>query len=46
MIAALQSGEVFLYINDAVIVLPGLTGFFYDRHRATAKVRITPTPPK
>jgi uncharacterized protein (DUF2235 family) len=46
VITPLQSGEVFLYVNDAVIALPGLTGFFYGFNHGTAKVRIAPAPPK
>ncbi|MDF2114865.1 DUF2235 domain-containing protein [Roseiarcaceae bacterium H3SJ34-1] len=37
-----QSGEVFFYVNDAVIALPWVTRFFYWNNAGTAKVRITP----
>jgi hypothetical protein len=35
-------GEVFSFVNDAVIAVPGLVDFFYRSNRGTARVRIRP----
>jgi uncharacterized protein (DUF2235 family) len=35
-----RSGEIFLYVNDAVIGLPWLYGRFYKDHKGTAKVTV------
>lgn len=37
-------GELFLYVNDAVLALPGLTGWFYANNRGTARVTVTRLP--
>ena len=41
---AKDSGEVFLFVNDAVIGLPGLTNVFYANNAGEAKVTIQPAP--
>jgi hypothetical protein len=38
---ATRDGELFLFVNDAVIGVPGLTGAFYDNNIGTADVTIT-----
>ena len=35
-----SSGEVFLYVNDTVISLPWIYGFFYRNNHGTAEVRL------
>lgn len=35
---ARRSGEVFLYVNDVVVGLPGLSGTFYENNKGKAKV--------
>jgi uncharacterized protein (DUF2235 family) len=35
-----SNGEVFLFVNDAVIGIPGLTGLFYGNNNGTATVTI------
>ncbi len=35
-----RSGEIFLYVNEAVIGLPWLYPHFYKHHRGTAKVTV------
>ncbi|MDQ8732182.1 DUF2235 domain-containing protein [Bradyrhizobium sp. LHD-71] len=37
---ARRSGEVFLYVNDAVIAVPGLISAFYKKNAGTARVTI------
>jgi uncharacterized protein (DUF2235 family) len=39
-----RSGEVFLYVNDAVIPLPKISDYFYRSNEGTAKIRITRLP--
>jgi hypothetical protein len=46
-ITADATGELFLYVNDAVLTLPGLTNVFFRNNSGTAKVtvkRILATP--
>jgi hypothetical protein len=40
-VAANASGELFIYVNDAVLALPGLGDLFYRNNRGTAKVSVT-----
>jgi hypothetical protein len=35
------TGELFIYVNDAVLVLPGLKDVFYQNNSGTAKVTVT-----
>jgi hypothetical protein len=35
-----RDGELFLYVNDSVIALPGLFGHFYDNNHGTAHIRV------
>ena len=35
-----RDGELFLYVNDAVVGLPGLFGVFYDNNKGTAHIRV------
>lgn len=37
-----RDGEVFLYVNDAVVGLPWLADLFYGNNRGTADIRIEP----
>jgi hypothetical protein len=39
-IVARSSGKLFIYVNDAVLMLPGLSGLFYDNNTGTAKVNV------
>jgi uncharacterized protein (DUF2235 family) len=41
---ARSSGEVFLFVNDSVLVLPRLSQFFYDNNMGTAEVKIDLVP--
>jgi uncharacterized protein (DUF2235 family) len=53
-ITANATGELFLYVNDAVLTLPGLTDLFYNNNSGRAKVTVTrimadeiiPSPPR
>ena len=36
-----RTGELFLYVNDAVLTLPGLTDMFYKNNSGKAKVTVT-----
>ncbi len=38
-----HSGELFIYVNDAVIAWPGLTRLFYNNNTGTADVSVTRT---
>jgi hypothetical protein len=40
-ITANATGEFFLYVNDAVLTLPGLTNVFFRNNSGTAKVTVT-----
>jgi hypothetical protein len=40
-ITADATGELFLYVNDAVLTWPGRTKMFYSNNRGTAKVTVT-----
>ncbi len=40
-IRARRNGELFLYVNDGVIGLPGLWDYFYANNRGTALVEVT-----
>ena len=35
-----RDGELFLYVNDAVIAFPGLFRLFYDNNHGTAHIRV------
>ena len=35
-----RSGELFLYVNEAVVPLPGITDLFYRNNRGSAQVII------
>lgn len=37
-----QSGELFVYVNDAALMLPFLTGFFTANNRGTATIKVEP----
>jgi len=41
-----KDGELFLFVNDAVVGIPGLADYFYrpGNNRGTAEVAITPAP--
>jgi uncharacterized protein (DUF2235 family) len=39
-IKAQYDGELFLYVNDAIIGIPGLRAIFYDNNSGTASVRV------
>lgn len=39
-IKARTTGELFLYVNDAVLMLPGLTDFFVSNNTGTATVSV------
>jgi hypothetical protein len=41
VITATRDGELFLFVNDAVLAVPGLYGYFYDNNTGTAEVTIT-----
>ena len=40
VVRATRDGELFLFVNDAVIGIPGLFGVFYHNNSGTAKVKI------
>jgi hypothetical protein len=40
-ITAQDTGELFFYVNDAVLPLLGLSELFYSNNRGTANVRVT-----
>ena len=40
-ITANATGELFLYVNDAVLTVPGLTDVFYRNNSGSAKVTVT-----
>jgi len=40
-ITAQDTGELFFYVNDAVLPLLGISELFYGNNRGTAKVRVT-----
>ncbi len=42
-ITATRDGELFLFVNDAVLAIPGHYGYFYRNNTGTAKVTITRT---
>ena len=39
-----SSGEVFLFVNDSVLLLPRFSKFFYDNNKGTAEVKIDLVP--
>jgi len=39
-IRARTTGELFLYVNDAVLMLPGLTDLFYSNNSGTGTIRV------
>ena len=39
-VTAKTSGELFIYVNDAVVSWPGKTGYFYQNNRGTAIVSV------
>jgi uncharacterized protein (DUF2235 family) len=42
-ITATRDGELFLFVNDAVIAIPGLYDYFYRNNKGSAKVTIKRT---
>lgn len=40
-IKATKNGQLFLFVNDAVLAIPGYYGFFYGDNQGTAEVTIT-----
>jgi hypothetical protein len=42
-ITADATGELFLYVNDAILTVPGLTDVFYRNNSGSAKVTVTRT---
>jgi hypothetical protein len=38
---ATRDGELFIFVNDAVLGVPGLEGVFYSNNVGTADVTIT-----
>ncbi|MGZ9271902.1 MAG: hypothetical protein ACXW6T_22490, partial [Candidatus Binatia bacterium] len=40
-ITANATGELFLYVNDAILMVPGLTNVFYRNNGGSAKVTVT-----
>jgi uncharacterized protein (DUF2235 family) len=41
VIPATRDGQLFLFVNDAVLGIPGLYGYFYENNAGTAEVTIT-----
>jgi hypothetical protein len=41
VLKATRDGELFLFVNDAVLGVPGLEGVFYPNNAGTADVTIT-----
>jgi len=41
VILATRDGQLFLFVNDAVLGIPGLYGYFYKDNKGTADVTIT-----
>ncbi len=41
-IKARTTGELFLYVNDAVLMLPGATNLFFSNNTGTARVMVEP----
>jgi hypothetical protein len=39
---AQADGELFLYVNDAVLAIPGLTSIFMDNNSGTGEIRVRP----
>jgi hypothetical protein len=39
-IRAKSDGELFLYVNDAVLSLPGLSAMFFDNNSGSATLRV------
>jgi hypothetical protein len=35
-----RDGELFLYVNDAILAIPGLSDFFYRNNKGTAEVQV------
>jgi hypothetical protein len=40
VVPATRDGELFLFVNDAVIGIPGLYDFFYRDNSGSTKVKI------
>lgn len=38
---ARTSGELFLYVNDVILAVPGITGYFYGNNSGTAEVVVS-----
>jgi hypothetical protein len=36
-----RSGELFIFVNDAVLGIPGLYGVFYANNHGTGKLTVT-----
>ena len=41
VLRATRDGELFLFVNDAVVGIPGLEGVFYSNNRGSAEVIVT-----
>jgi uncharacterized protein (DUF2235 family) len=41
VITATRDGELFMFVNDAVLPIPGLYGYFYSNNTGTAEITIT-----
>jgi hypothetical protein len=41
VVTARRDGELFLFVNDAVIGIPGLYNVFYQNNQGSSKVTIT-----
>jgi hypothetical protein len=39
-IKAKSDGELFLYVNDAITVIPGFTHMFFDNNSGSATIRV------
>jgi hypothetical protein len=39
-IVARSPGKIYIYVNDAVLMLPGLSGLFYGNNVGTAKIDV------
>jgi hypothetical protein len=36
-----REGELFIFVNDSVLGIPGLYDFFYRNNKGTAKLTVT-----
>ena len=44
VIEARRDGELFIYLNDAVLFTPGLVGWFYGGNKGKACIRVSNEP--